>query len=96
MSGADADAEAVDETTSDKHANVLGRANDDGTNAPDNGTDLDRALATELVGKLLNVSACSLKDLCRRTKPDARAPINEPPGIAAVMPPCTLDLGPEH
>jgi hypothetical protein len=28
--------------------------------------------------------------------PEAKAPMKEPPGMAAVIPPCTEELGPEH
>ena len=49
---ADTDGETVDEATSDEHTNVLRGARDDGTDHPDNATDLDRATTTKLVGQV--------------------------------------------
>lgn len=50
MSGANTDGETVDEAADDEHGDVLGSTGDDGTNAPDDGTDLDGGFTTELVG----------------------------------------------
>ena len=48
MSRADADAEAVDDTANDEHGDVLRGTDDDASNDPGDGTDLDGDLAYEV------------------------------------------------
>jgi len=48
LSRADADAEAVDDTADDKHGDVLRGTDDDTSNDPGDGTDLDSDLACEV------------------------------------------------
>jgi hypothetical protein len=47
LSRTDTDRETVDEATDDEHTDVLGSADEDGTDDPDDATNLDGALATE-------------------------------------------------
>jgi hypothetical protein len=47
LSRADAYSETVDDTSDSQHGNVLGSADEDGTNAPDDGADLDGPLSSK-------------------------------------------------
>lgn len=46
---ADADAESVDDTTDNEHGNVLRSTDNDTSNNPDDGSDLDSNLAAETI-----------------------------------------------
>jgi len=49
---ANADTESVDDTADDKHGNVLRGTNDDASNHPDDGTDLNCHLAAKAIRKV--------------------------------------------
>lgn len=53
---ADTHAEAIDKSAHHQHSNVLGSADNDGTNAPNDGADLDRPLTAEDIRQLKMVS----------------------------------------
>lgn len=58
LSRADTDTEAVDDATNDKHGNVLRGADDDASDDPDDGSNLDGGLTCEVPNES-ELSGCS-------------------------------------
>lgn len=96
MSRADADTEAVDDTTDDEHGNVLRGADNNATNNPDDSSGLDGSLACKCEHRLESNRMSQFSELILTTeaiREVARAKSSKPGTSGHSGSDATLDVG---